>query len=122
MSHPFPSLFSGKKKRQGESAAVTGFESTDDDTSPIAARNIIQNPNIKQKIQDRGLTTGKCMTCDSMVRWPKALKVFRCTVCLMINDLKPIVLEARRGDGQRAIVATKAGSFTGPNYKGKFER
>ncbi|KAH6722163.1 ubiquitin-protein ligase-like protein E3 [Leptodontidium sp. MPI-SDFR-AT-0119] len=112
MSHPFPSLFSTKKKRHGESAQAAGFESTDEDSvSPIAARNIIQNPTPKQKVPDKDLMTGKCMTCDSMVRWPKELKVFRCTVCLTINDLKPIALEARRGDGHRAPVTAKAGTY-----------
>jgi E3 ubiquitin-protein ligase HECTD2 len=28
------------------------------------------------------------MTCDSTVRWPQGLKVFRCTTCLTINDLE----------------------------------
>lgn len=107
MSHPFPSLFSGKKKRHGESAAAPGFESTDDDTiPPSAARDNMRAP--KQKVSEKDLMTGKCMTCDSMVRWPKDLKVFRCTVCLTINDLVPISLEARRGDGHRAPT-TKSG-------------
>ncbi|OTB05388.1 hypothetical protein M426DRAFT_72892 [Hypoxylon sp. CI-4A] len=33
--------------------------------------------------------TGNCMTCASLVRWPKELPVFRCTICLTINDIKP---------------------------------
>jgi E3 ubiquitin-protein ligase HECTD2 len=116
MSHPFPSLFSTKKKRHGE-ITVAGFESTDDDgTSPNAARNIPQQPAGKQMVPDKDLMTGKCMTCDSMVRWPKELKVFRCTVCLTINDLKPIMLEARRGDGHRAPVTLKAGVYPGPSF------
>jgi len=120
MSHPFPSLFSGKKKRHGE---APGFESTDDDSaSPVGSRNAAQNPTTKQKIPDKDLMTGKCMTCDSMVRWPKELKVFRCTVCLTINDLKPIILEARRGDGHRTPVV-KAGINPGsiPPHRGKVE-
>lgn len=51
---------------------------------------------------DTDLTTGHCMTCDSMVRWPKDLKAFRCTICLMINDLKPVVtscFESGPGNG-----------------------
>ncbi|KAF8863562.1 HECT-domain-containing protein [Acephala macrosclerotiorum] len=108
MSHPFPSLFSGKKKRNGESATAPGFDSTDDDTvSPSAARDSAQTP--KQKVPEKDLMTGKCMTCDSMVRWPKDLKVFRCTVCLTINDLAPIMLEARRRDGRRAPISAKSG-------------
>lgn len=29
------------------------------------------------------------MTCDSKVKWPKGLKVFRCVACLTVNDLEP---------------------------------
>jgi E3 ubiquitin-protein ligase HECTD2 len=123
MSHPFPSLFSAKKKRHGETAGA-GAESTDDDGSSFQARrNVAQQPAGKQKVPDKDLMTGKCMTCDSMVRWPKELKVFRCTVCLTINDLKPIMLEARRGDGHRAPVTAKTGTYSGQHVslKGMFE-
>ena len=37
--------------------------------------------------------TGKCVTCDSTVRWPQDLKVFRCTTCLTINDLEPFEVQ-----------------------------
>jgi E3 ubiquitin-protein ligase HECTD2 len=119
MSHPFPSLFSTKKKRNGETT-VAGFESTDDDgISPHAPRNIPQQAAGKQKVPDKDLMTGKCMTCDSMVRWPKELTVFRCTVCFTINDLKPIVLEARPGDGHRAPVTLKSRTHPGPIFPSK---
>lgn len=117
MSHPFPSLFPGKKKHFSDKAGGTGFESTDDESG---SSQFVQNPppisSIKQgKLPDRDLTTGNCMTCDSLVRWPKELSVFRCTVCLTINDLKRIALEARRVDGHRAPVAVSSGS-SGPSY------
>lgn len=119
MSHPFPSIFSGKKKPTGGSAGGAGFESTDDESvSPQMVRNTAYTPANKQKVPDKDLTTGKCKTCDSMVRWPKELKVFRCTVCLMINDLKPIALEARRGDGHRAPVVVKPGVHPGSTQRG----
>jgi E3 ubiquitin-protein ligase HECTD2 len=119
MSHPFPSIFSGKKKRAGEAGGPAGFESTDDETvSPQIVRNTGYAPANKPKVPDKDLTTGKCKTCDSMVRWPKELKVFRCTVCLMINDLKPIALEARRSDGHREPVATKPGTQPGLAQRG----
>ncbi len=117
MSHPFPSLFLGKKKRHDDTPTTGGFESTDDDnTSPGPARNIAQNPTSKQKVPDKDLMTGKCMTCDSMVRWPKELKVFRCTICLTINDLKPIALETRLGDGHRVPIIPKTDSFLGSRF------
>lgn len=111
MSHPFPSLFSGKKKRHDDGVGGTGVDSTDEDlssSSPMRPQK--QERTVKPKVPEKDLTTGKCMTCDSMVRWPKNLSVFRCTVCLTINDLKPILLEARRGDGQRTPVVVKPGT------------
>ena len=123
VSHPFPSIFSGRKKKQGDTVRVGGFDSTDDEkVSPVLARSTALNPTAKQaKGPDKDLMTGKCMTCDSMVRWPNNLKVFRCTVCLTINDLKVVILEARIGDGQRTPVAAKAGTYPGsifvPNGK-----
>jgi E3 ubiquitin-protein ligase HECTD2 len=117
VSHPFPSLFNGKKKHASETP--NGFETTGDDAvSPAQVRQITQNPAAKQvKVPDKDLLTGKCMTCDSMVRWPKNLHVFRCTVCLTINDLKPLLLEARQGDGHRVVV--KAGNSSSHSQRGR---
>lgn len=115
VSHPFPSLFSANKKRDGASVPAAGFESTDEEAvSHVAARNITQNPASKQKVPDKDLMTGKCMTCDSMVRWPKQLLVFRCTVCLTINDLKPIALDTCQGDSPKHSLFTKSATFPMP--------
>ena len=38
---------------------------------------------------DIDFATGSCATCDTHMRWPRTLDTFRCTVCIMINDLKP---------------------------------
>lgn len=35
----------------------------------------------------KDFATGNCMTCSSLMRWPKELKVFKCTICTTINDL-----------------------------------
>ena len=89
-----------------------GFESTDEEecpTSVITPKTTIRTQGDRSRVPDEDLITGKCMTCDCMVRWPKELLVFRCTICLTINDLKPVRMEARR-DGYRAPVAAKSGS------------
>lgn len=119
MSHPFPSLFSGKKHTGTKKNKDAGLDSADERTIPPAvARQTAQNPGARQTKVVADLMTGKCMACDSMVRWPKELNVFRCTVCMTINDLKPVVLEARRGDGHRAPVARRAGTYPGsPNQQ-----
>lgn len=42
-------------------------------------------------LNDKEPVTGRCMTCDSTVRWPREVKVFRCVTCQTINDLEPFV-------------------------------
>ncbi|KAH8590279.1 hypothetical protein B0O99DRAFT_691717 [Bisporella sp. PMI_857] len=115
MSHPFPSLFSNKKDKDmvKRKPNVGGFNSDDEGgISPSLAHHTAHNPTTKQvKVADKDLTQGPCMTCDSVVRWPKDLKVFRCTVCLTINDLRPVLLETKRGDAQRAPAKVKAGTY-----------
>ncbi|KAK5371282.1 putative E3 ubiquitin-protein ligase [Exophiala xenobiotica] len=89
-SHPFPSLFGSKKsdKRHNTRGEV--------DITPGGSKDIRQD-EAKTKPSgaegsaprgDRQPVTGKCITCDSTVRWPQGLKVFRCTTCLTINDLE----------------------------------
>jgi E3 ubiquitin-protein ligase HECTD2 len=82
VSHPFPSFLHTIRKRQ--EGKVTSAKNSAVDNSPVS--NV---PASKvARVVDGNLTIGKCMTCDSMVRWPKELIVFRCTVCMTINDLK----------------------------------
>lgn len=101
MSHPFPSLFQSKQKRQGINALSTSNVSDGDNHIPFPGPSRI--PSSKpQRPSEKVLVTGKCMTCDSRVRWPKELVVFRCTVCLTINDLKPVSTTAPERDIQRS--------------------
>ncbi|CAG7556664.1 unnamed protein product [Fusarium equiseti] len=95
MSQPFPSLFSSKKKRQNSVGAPPpdlGF--ADDDAAmprqapKTHARNPSQNGNGPAGSKD--FATGNCMTCGSLVRWPRELKVFKCTICTTVNDLEPL--------------------------------
>ncbi|KIW74214.1 hypothetical protein Z517_12154 [Fonsecaea pedrosoi CBS 271.37] len=85
-SHPFPSIF-GSKKSEKKSKHGIDFDGTRDTRH--------EEGNMRQQAAeasvprgDRQPVTGKCMTCDSTVRWPQGLKVFRCTTCLTINDLE----------------------------------
>ena len=96
-SHPFPSIFGGGKKPDKKAVQrpeANIYDTTDDDAS-INGDN--GRPNGVPKTPSRNPSqkankepvTGKCMTCDSTVRWPQGLKVYRCTICLTINDLEP---------------------------------
>lgn len=121
MSQPFPSLFSGKKKRQGSVGAPPpdlGF--ADDDV-------VMSRQTLKQQVPGHGRTpshpkggiagsndfsTGNCMTCGSLVRWPRELKVFKCTICTTVNDLGPSEAESQNAGGSRWRKDASQGSAT----------
>ncbi|KAM3066775.1 putative E3 ubiquitin-protein ligase [Clarireedia jacksonii] len=110
MSHPFPSLFNGKKKGSGTATGGAGGDPVEDDnSSPDKNMGGTKYP----KVPDKDLTTGKCMTCNSSVRWPKALQVFKCTVCLTVNDLVPFTPITKADDGQKLVGGEKP--TAGPN-------
>lgn len=115
-SHPFPSIFGGGKKSDKRSLIrpdANIFDSTDDDASTNgdgARPNGSSKPpvrNTSQKTSQEPMT-GKCMTCDSTVRWPQGLKVYRCTICLTINDLEPYA-DTRDGAAGPDAMASAAG-------------
>ena len=95
-SHPFPSIF-GSGRRTDREVEVDDQDEIIDDlhkppilSSGLASKDYMSSTSgIHAHSAEKDLMTGKCSTCDSTVRWPRHLGVFRCTVCLMINDLKP---------------------------------
>ncbi|KAI0972991.1 hypothetical protein F4678DRAFT_34551 [Xylaria arbuscula] len=94
MSHPFPSLFSSKKKKN---AALDNELGYDDDVGGYDYNAKLYSGSSQAANSSKvvpgpiDLATGNCMTCAGLVRWPKDLHVFRCTKCLTINDIKPSV-------------------------------
>lgn len=97
MSHPFPTLFQGKKQEHEHKAGAM-FDSTDEDQHISS----VSSNTRSNRIREKNLMTGKCMTCNSLVRWPKELMVFRCTVCMTINDLKSRYSDHNSGTGKSA--------------------
>lgn len=94
-SHPFPSIFgSGKKAEKTSEINYNDGVSETLIESPIVSTGLASKDHratnwISLQNAEKDLVTGRCITCDSLVRWPGHLDVFRCTVCLMVNDLKP---------------------------------
>ncbi|KAJ9613984.1 putative E3 ubiquitin-protein ligase [Cladophialophora chaetospira] len=85
-SHPFPAIF-GSKKTEKKTRHGGEFDGTRDARhEEVNSRNPTGESSLPRG--DRQPVTGRCMTCDSTVRWPQGLKVFRCTTCLTINDLE----------------------------------
>ncbi|KAK3387640.1 hypothetical protein B0H63DRAFT_392960 [Podospora didyma] len=105
MSHPFPSLFSSKKKKSGLMAVDDSGEESADEAGPIpqvhGKSSQPRGHRNGSSTGSRDYSTGNCMTCGSLVRWPRELQVFKCTICLTINDLQPAVRDSRRGGSHK---------------------
>ncbi|KAL2260317.1 hypothetical protein VTK26DRAFT_5687 [Humicola hyalothermophila] len=114
MSHPFPSLFSYVRKKPSvdKSNVTDNMSSSDSDFDDGGASS--SNAARTNATQTRGhgksslggtrgeFATGRCMTCASLMRWPSELSVFKCTICLTINDLQPV--DGRGGTGTEGSV------------------
>ena len=94
-SHPFPSLFGRKGSDKKSDARQASKSASNEDDRDLGSKQkntkskFTLPGNSKATQADLQPLTGKCITCDSTVRWPHGLKVFRCTTCLTINDLEP---------------------------------
>ncbi|MCJ1280750.1 putative E3 ubiquitin-protein ligase [Xylographa opegraphella] len=97
ISHPFPALFGGGKRKNSKADIHTNGEDLDTGDEDVDyGYQLPPTPSQTAiaKDMDQLLVTGRCATCDALVRWPRHLEVYRCTVCLMINDLKSAVRDA----------------------------
>jgi E3 ubiquitin-protein ligase HECTD2 len=124
MSHPFPALFSSKKKKQDKA----GRDLEDSDSTENEARMTKQQGKSHKRGDANGsqdFATGNCMTCASLVRWPKDVNVFKCTICLTVNDLQPHDPEVK-WPGDRNRFRGTSGSAESPDklsqHQGKESR
>ena len=99
ISHPFPSLLNGRETlgRTFEcSTPELDMDASIDSNLRSSHRPINSIPPAfghrggAQPIEQESIV-GRCATCNSSVRWPKNLDVYRCSICLMINDLETFV-------------------------------
>lgn len=103
-SHPLTTLFDQTKKVDGRHRNESNLSSLALKHNPIAKpidvtsgkASSVSPKALKLKDQDKELIAGRCATCDSAVKWPKHLSVFRCTICLMVNDLQPMEDQSQR--------------------------
>ncbi|CAI7621819.1 unnamed protein product [Penicillium glandicola] len=93
ISNPFAGF---GRKRDKTVVKYATWDSDDDDedevTYPLGPES---SSPWKGAAPGNDIVEGKCQTCDATVRWPRHLKVFRCTDCLMVTDLEPIAHESK---------------------------
>lgn len=94
LSNSFPSLFRGNKRKERKWDSAAEVLSNAD--FPYDESYLPWSPEASglQGDQDpddmKAFTSGNCMTCGSTMRWPKEVDVFKCTICVTINDLVPL--------------------------------
>lgn len=96
ISNPFAGF---GRKRDKTAPKYETWDSDDDDDDDVTFPQEPQSTS-PRKGGNRGgsandLAEGKCQTCNATVRWPRHLKVFRCTDCLMVTDLEPETHESK---------------------------
>lgn len=100
LSNPFPYLFSGKRKKDTRSDPVIEVFSNSD--FPYEDVDLLWYSDGTGLIEEaaqadmKEFASGNCMTCGSTMRWPKELDVFKCSICVTINDLKPLGAQKAR--------------------------
>lgn len=117
-SQPHARSFSDKLlgSRKTKAVKINEVESTSmplsTDTNMSERVHPVGRPG-KTRVDDSDLASGQCATCGCKVKWPRSLNEFRCSTCLMINDLKITQLRgnASREPGPSAM--SRAGSYPG---------
>ncbi|KAJ5964193.1 uncharacterized protein N7479_004069 [Penicillium vulpinum] len=92
ISNPFAGF---GRKRDKTAAKYATWDSDDDDDDEVTYPLEPESSSPRKGAAGNDIAEGKCQTCDATVRWPRHLKVFRCTDCLMITDLEPISHESK---------------------------
>lgn len=98
ISHPFTSAFTGIGRKRDKAAPKHDKYDTeikwdsdsdsDEVTYPIQPVSSSPRKDSSRGGPSNGTAETKCGTCNSTVRWPQHLSVFRCSDCLMITDLE----------------------------------
>lgn len=123
MSHPFPNTFPSRKKSVPKKEQDDFDSDSDSDAEMLglgpgskskAPAQYVGPPHLKPMV-DKDYMSGTCMTCGALSRWPKGLTVFKCTLCVTINDLVDLrsAAEGLNGAGHRGD-----GPSGGPNLPG----
>lgn len=89
LSHPFTSPFTAIGGKREKARHNTWDSDSDSDEVTYPVQPVSTSPRKESKVGvGNDLAEGKCQTCNSTVRWPRHLKVFRCTSCQMVTDLE----------------------------------
>lgn len=89
MSHPFPSVSISADTSPSVHTGEPKLHHELRDGRTMA-RQIDKGPRKAVGSNSKSFSTGNCMTCGSLVRWPSNVTVFKCTTCATVNDLEAV--------------------------------
>jgi len=84
LSQTLPAIFRGNRKASANESSRSSPQDPYDASDPLSPKK----KSSTKKQDDANNSAGRCATCGSKVSYPKDVLEFRCTVCLMVNDLK----------------------------------
>lgn len=120
ISNPFAGF--GRKRDKVAAKHNTWDSDSDDDDEvsyPLQPESISPRKGAARGGSGNDIAEGKCQTCDATVRWPRHLKVFRCTDCLMVTDLEPDSCESKDSSSPpESSVHQSQGGSSKPASKG----
>lgn len=88
-SHLFSLTFGASRHMDDKSITIANQDSTTYAAQLVTKCLKMSPSDDPSQTSLKDCMTGRCGTCNSLVRWPRHLDFFRCSVCLMINDIKP---------------------------------
>lgn len=123
LSNQFPSLFSGRKKKDRRSDSTAElFSNSDFPGDDFYLPQQVEPTGVdgdRSQADMKEFASGNCMTCGSTMRWPKELDVFKCSICVTINDLVPLGTQKskeRRPRGQSDDAPKTPSNSCPPGY------
>ena len=124
VSDKLPSIF-GVGRRKTTSATPEpesrSFPTEGGFMSELAPPPINLSGKGKHDERDTNMETGNCATCDSRVKWPRGVGEFRCSTCLMVNDLIPANMRSGGPKEPGRVDGARSGTYPAPALERKCE-
>ncbi|KAI9724699.1 MAG: putative E3 ubiquitin-protein ligase [Chrysothrix sp. TS-e1954] len=89
ISGTLPSLLNRPRKKTDPDPESIDVQSAGLSENHAYSETMQRGKSGKAKPLEVETTEGHCATCGTLVKWPSSVTEFRCTTCLMINDLQP---------------------------------
>ncbi|GFP54122.1 probable E3 ubiquitin-protein ligase mug30 [Trichoderma asperellum] len=100
MSNPFPSLFSSRKRQGSASKPSVDVDKANVGPAPNKQVNTHRRGS---PTRSRDFATGNCMTCASLVKWPKDLKVFKLLIVKARDSAMTEAQDHQRQDNRQCL-------------------